>query len=491
MAKRFRPYSLDQDYLLPPSIKDWLPEGHLARFIGDVTQEMDLQPLLGWYRNGDGRGLAAYNPVMMLRLILYGYCVGKRSSRQLEKATYDEVPFRYLAGNQHPDHDTIATFRKEHLASLGNLFVGVLQLCCKAGMVKVGQVAIDGTKMRANADRNYSFRYNELSEQEQALQKQVEQMLVEAAQIDAEEDAQYGKGRKPEELPEELRSAETRLAKIREIRQRLQQEAEERAAAARKERAESGGKHRNNAARKRFERATQPVEKRNPLCNFTDGDSAIMPNPAGGFLQGYNAQAAVEGSAQVIVAAEMSNDAADVKQLVPMVKAAEQALRQARKGEARKGEARKGEARKGEADGVAAAAIGDEGAPANKPEAVLAEILADAGYFYVEALQDEVFQDKAVWVTPDSRKQMKEHKPTNMHAVAQQMRAKLSTEEGKKRYARRGAIIEPVFAWIKHVRGIRSFLLRGLEAVRNEWRIICLTQNLLKLQRYRAANVTS
>jgi len=482
MAKRFRPYSLDQDYLLPPSIKDWLPEGHLARFIGDVTQEMDLKPLLGRYRNGDGRGLAAYNPVMMLRLILYGYCVGKRSSRQLEKATYDEVPFRYLAGNQHPDHDTIAAFRKEHLASLGDLFVEVLQLCCKAGMVKVGQVAIDGTKMRANADRNYSFRYNQLSEQEQALQKQVEQMLAEAAQIDAEEDAQYGKGRKPEELPEELRSAETRLAKIREIRQRLQREAEERAAAARKERAESGGKHRNNAARKRFERATQPVEKRNPLCNFTDGDSAIMPNPAGGFLQGYNAQAAVEGSAQVIVAAEMSNDAADSKQLVPMVKAAEQALRQARQGEP------DGVAAAAIRDGVATAAIGEEAAPANKPRAVIAEVLADAGYFYVEALQDEVFRDKAALVTPDSRKQIKERKPTNMHAVAQQMRAKLSTEEGKKRYARRAAIVEPVFAWIKHVRGIRSFLLRGLDAVRNEWRIICLTQNLLKLQRYRAAN---
>ena len=164
MAKRFRPYSLEQDYLLPPSIKDWLPDGHLARFIGDVTQEMDLKPLLSRYRNGDGRGLSAYNPVMMLRLILYGYCVGKRSSRQLEKATYDEVPFRYLAGNQHPDHDTIAAFRKEHLASLGDLFVEVLKLCCEAGMVKVGQVAIDGTKMRANADRNYSFRYNQLSE---------------------------------------------------------------------------------------------------------------------------------------------------------------------------------------------------------------------------------------------------------------------------------------------------------------------------------------
>ena len=157
MAKRFRPYSLDQDYLLPPSIKDWLPEGHLARFIGDVTEEMDLKPLLSRYRNGDGRGLAAYNPVMMLRLILYGYCVGKRSSRQLEKATYDEVPFRYLAGNQHPDHDTIAAFRKEHLASLGDLFVEVLQLCCEAGMVKVGQVAIDGTKMRANADSQLQF----------------------------------------------------------------------------------------------------------------------------------------------------------------------------------------------------------------------------------------------------------------------------------------------------------------------------------------------
>ena len=188
--------------------------------------------------------------------------------------------------------------------------------------------------------------------------------------------------------------------------------------------------------------------------------------------KGYNAQAAVEGSTQVIVAAEMSNDAADSKQLVPMVKAAEQALRQARKGEADGG----------------AAAIGDEGAPADKSGAVIAEILADAGYFYVEALQDEVFQDKAVLVTPDSRKQIQERKPTNMHAVAQQMRAKLSTEEGKKKYARRAAIVEPVFAWIKHVRGIRSFLLRGLDAVRNEWRIICLTQNLLKLQRYRVAN---
>jgi hypothetical protein len=419
---------------------------------------------------------------MMLRLILYGYCVGKRSSRQLEKATYDEVPFRYLAGNQHPDHDTIAAFRKEHLASLGDLFIEVLQLCCEAGMVKVGQVAIDGTKMRANADRNCSFRYNQLSEQEQALQKQVDQILAEAAQCDAEEDAQYGKGRKPEELPQELRSAETRLEKIREIRQRLQREAEGRAAAAQKERAESGGKHRNNAARKRFERATQSLEKRNPLVNFTDGDSAIMPNPAGGFLQGYNAQAAVEGSAQVIVAAEMSNDAADSKQLVPMVKAAEQALRQARKGEP------DGVATAAIGDGVAAAAIGEEAAPANTPRAVIAEILADAGYFYVEALQDEVFGDKAALVTPDSRKQIKECKPTNMHAVAQQMRAKLSTEEGKKRYARRAAIVEPVFAWIKHVRGIRSFLLRGLDAVRNEWRIICLTQNLLKLQRYRAAN---
>jgi len=436
---------------------------------------MDLRALLRRYRNGDGRGLAAYNPVMMLRLILYGYCVGKRSSRQLEKATYDEVPFRYLAGNQHPDHDTIAAFRKEHLASLGGYFVDVLQLCWKAGMVKVGQVAIDGTKIRANADRNRSFRYNQLSEQEQALQKQVEQMLAEAAQCDAEEDALYGEGRKPEELPEELRSAKTRREKIREIgsgcngkrrnaRRRLGKSMP------------SQVKHRNNAARKRFERATQTVEKKNPLCSFTDGDSAIMPNPAGGFLQGYNAQVAVEGSAQVIVAAEMSNDAADSKQLVPMVKAAEQALRQACKVEAA---------------GVAAEAIGDEGAAANKSGAVIAEILADAGYFYVEALQDEVFQDKAALVTPDSRKQMKEHKPRNMHAVAQQMRAKLSTEEGKKRYARRAAIVEPVFAWIKQVRGMRSFLLRGLDAVRNEWRIICLTQNLLKLQRYRAANSAS
>jgi transposase len=450
MAKRFRFYSLDQIYLLPPSLNEWLPEGHLARFIAEVTKELDLKPLLSRYENSDGRGLAAYNPVLMLRLLLYGYCTGRRSSRQIETATYDEVPFRYLAGDQHPDHDTIAAFRQQNLQGLGELFAEVLRLCRAAGMVKLGVVAIDGTKMRANADRNRTKRYQWIEEQEAELQKRVEQILTEAERVDAEEDARYGKGGKAEDLPEELATAKKRLEKIRAAKQKLQQEAAERAEAARKKREAEGGKPENKAAQKRYRRAITPVEKANPQHNFTDTDSKIIPNPAGGFLQGYNAQTVVDSAEQVIVAAEVSSEPADQSQLAPMVKAAEQEL-----------------------------------------QTQVTVALADAGYFSIEALQDEALQGKQVLVSPDSRQAIKEGNGRMKHELAEQMRKLLATEEGRRLYRRRSAIIEPVFAYIKHVRGIRQFLMRGLTAVRAEWRLICLTHNLLKLRRFRTAAQTA
>lgn len=445
MGKSFRSCNLDQAYLLPPSLQDWLPEDHLARFVAEVSAELDLQPIYAWYEERDGRGQAAYHPLMMVRLLLYGYCVGKRSSRQIEKATYDEVAFRYLAADQHPDHDTLAAFRKQHLEALAGLFGQVLRWCREAGLVQVGQIAIDSTKIRAHASRNRTVRYQQLGEAEQALDDRVRALLEQAAQVDAEEDARYGAGRKPEDLPAELATSEQRLRKIREARQKLEQQANQRAAQAREERERSGGQHRNNASRKRYEAATTPVEKANPQYNFTDPDSKIMlDSGSDSFVQGYNAQVAVDGAQQVIVATEVVSQPNDRGQLAPMVKAAQQEL-----------------------------------------GTCLPVVVADAGYFSVEALEDEALRASEVWVSPDARRSVRTNRADTGHGVAARMRERLATESGRRLYAARAAIVEPVFAHIKAIRGLRQFLVRGLAAVRCEWRLICLTHNLLKLRRWR------
>jgi transposase len=446
VAHSFRPYRLDQIYLLPPSPSDWLPENHLVRFIVEVTRELDLTAFYSGYDKRHASGAPSYDPLLLVRLLLYAYCIGKRSSRKIEQAIVDEISFRYLSAGQFPDHSTIAAFRREHLEAFAQLFGEVLRLCKAAGMVKLGVVAIDGTKMHANADRNQTLRYREMEEQERKLQERVQQILAEAEQVDEQEDAQYGKQGKAGALPPELATAQARLEKLRAARQKLAQEAAERAEAARKEREANGGKHANDAAKKRYQRATQPVEEANPQGNLTDPDSKIMKNAAGGFLQGYNAQAAVDGAGQVIVAAEVSSAAADQAQLVPMVKAVER-------------------------EGCAAAVE-----------------LADAGYFSVVGLQDEALQNQKVLVSPESRLVREQGEIRIRHELAEQMRAELASESGQQLYRQRAGIIEPVFACIKHTRGIRGFLLRGLSAVRGEWRLICLTHNLLKLRRFRMMN---
>src|SRR6266566_3474620 len=231
MSKQFRTCSLDQPLLLPPSLQDWLPEKHLAWFVADVTEQLDLSEILADYARRDGRGMAAYHPVMMVRVLLYGYCVGMVSSRKLEKATYEDVAFRYLAADQHPDHDTIASFRQTHLQNLAGLFLQALQLCEKAGLVKLGHVAIDGTKLQANASKHKAMSYERMNEKEKALKAEVEKLLEEAARTDAEEDAKYGKGKRGDELPAELARRESRLKKIAEAKAALEQEARERAVA--------------------------------------------------------------------------------------------------------------------------------------------------------------------------------------------------------------------------------------------------------------------
>src|SRR5580692_8095831 len=196
MGKRFRSCDLNQAYLLPPSLQDWLPEGHLARFVAEVVEALDLAAIYAPYAAGDGRGLSAYDPRMLVRVLIYGYCRGVASSRKIERATYEDVAFRYLAADQHPDHDTIADFRQTHLQSLAGLFTQALQLCDKAGLIKLGHVAIDGSKLKANASKHKAMSYDRMAAKEKQLQEEVDQLLAQAAQTDAAEDAQYGKGKR-------------------------------------------------------------------------------------------------------------------------------------------------------------------------------------------------------------------------------------------------------------------------------------------------------
>ena len=318
MAKRFRECTLDQPYLLPPSLQDWLPEGHLARFIATVAEELDLSELYAKYERRDGRGLAAYHPLMMVRLLLYGYATGKRSSRQIERATYEEVPFRYLAADQHPDHDTIANFRKENLEIVAGLFAGVLQLCKRAGIVTLGHVAVDGTKVHANASRRQSRRHKELAEEERRLQEIVAGILADAEITDRIEDEQYRRGRRGDELPEELNTTAKQIEKIRAAKRALEEEAREQAAEAERERSKAEGKPRNEAQKKRWQRAKNgPDEKRG---NLVDPDSRVMKASGGpGFLQGYNGQIAVDQQWQIIVAADVTGQPQDKRQLLPMI----------------------------------------------------------------------------------------------------------------------------------------------------------------------------
>jgi transposase len=220
---------------MAPSLQDWLPEDHLARFVAEVAEGLDLSAIYRVYERGDGRGLAAYHPLMLTRLLVYGYATGLTSSRRIQQATYDDVAFRYLAADQHPDHDTIAHFRQQHLDALGNVFVDVLRLCQRAGLIKLGHVAIDGTKLKANASKHQSMRYEKLSEQEQRLTKLVEDLLAEAERVDQEEDLRYGKGQREHALPPELATSAARLERLRQAKRELEEEARQAAEAAQRE----------------------------------------------------------------------------------------------------------------------------------------------------------------------------------------------------------------------------------------------------------------
>src|SRR6266849_4710657 len=422
MSFQFRACTLDQPLLLAPSLQQWLPEGHLARFLADVTEQLDLSAIYSAYDRPDGRGQAGYHPLLMTRLLLYGYCVGVASSRAIERKSYEDVAFRYLAADQHPDHDTIANFRKQHLARLGELFVQALQLCQKAGLVKLGHVAIDGTKIQANASKHKAMSYGRMGEAEQKLQAEVEALLRHAEEVDEAEDRQYGKGQRGDELPAELARRESRLKKIREAKAALEAEAQAQAQQA------AAAAQTKIAARQRSEAETgQKAKGRTPTVpdpaqarpeakaqrNFTDPDSRIMKDGATkAFEQAYNAQVAVDREAQIIVAAAVTQEANDKQQLVPMLLAVQDNLGQL-------------------------------------PE----RASADTGFFSEANLTAKALEGVALYVPPDQQRHPTPVEGVNGSAAAEgtvreQMRHKLQTPEGQAVYKLRKAIVEPVFGQI-------------------------------------------
>jgi transposase len=452
MGKTFRPYQPEQTLLLPPSLRDWVPEEHLSTFVSDVVDELDLDAIVASYEQGDGRGMPPYDPRMMVKLLVYGYCVGKPSSRKIERATWEDVAFRVLSGDQHPDHDSIAAFRRRHLTALGDLFVQVLQLCRRAGLVKLGQVAIDGTKIKANASRHKAMSYERMVQSEKELKKQVVELLERAQRVDAQEDEAYGEGRRGDELPAELARRESRLRKIQEAKAALEAEAKQRAQAARPAVEARRAAREKRSAQRRGRSIVDPKSEPEPKAqrNFTDPDSRIMLDSATkSYMQAYNAQVAVDSEAQVIVATELLAIAPDQEQLAPMIERVKQAI--------------------------------------GCPE----QALADAGYFSQAAVEDPRCAGVDLYVPPRrTRHDENVASPCRPEtAAAQQMRAKLSTPQGRAAYARRKAIVEPVFGQIKEARGFRRLGLRGLPNVRQEWRLIACTHNLLKLFRsgWRAA----
>jgi transposase len=454
--KTFRSYEPDQVLLLAPVLSEWLPEGHLAHFVSDLVESgvLDLAAIYDSYE--EERGYPPYDPRLMLKLIVYGYAIGVVSSRRLERASYEDVAVRMLCADQHPDHRSIARFRKRHLEALGELFVQTLRLCKQAQLVGLGALALDGTKLRANASRHKAMSYERMVKAEAQLDAElavlranVRALLEEAEAVDAEEDERYGRDRRGDELPEELRRREQRLAKIREAKQALEEEARA-AETARRVELEGEGRKPRRPPTGRDPFKPRPRAQR----NFTDPESKIMKTADGAFHQCYSGQALVDSKAQVIVAAEVSDEAPDARQLEP-------ALDQL-------------------ADNLAAIGAG-------LPER--ATLTADAGYFSEDNIRITSEHGLDPHIATGRFKHSEPPPPPPRGPIPkgatpkQRMARKLKTKKGRAVYARRKAIVEPVFGQIDTVQNGRRLLLRGKAAARGQWRLTCAVHNLLKLHR--------
>ncbi|MGH8524123.1 MAG: IS1182 family transposase [Gammaproteobacteria bacterium] len=443
----FRQCDRETPYLLPPSIEEWLPEEHLAHFVGDIIDQLDLSALMGRYR---GAGSAAYHPAMLLALLIYGYATGTYSSRRIEQATHDSVAFRYLAANAHPDHDTLCAFRKRFLKEIEALFVQVLCIAKEMKLLKLGTVALDGTKIHANASRHSALSYGHAEKIEAQLQVEVVELLARAEAADAEP--------LPEglDIPEELARREARLKAIGEAKAEI-----EARAAARFVREQADYEAKVQAREEQGERTGKkprgtppapptPAPRAKDQINLTDPDSRIMPTAGGGFEQSYNAQAAVDTDTMLVVATGMTQAPNDKQQIAPMVDTLE-----------------------------------------NLPEALgeVSEILADAGYFSeanvatcVEADIDPLIATGRESHHLPWQERFGEPPPLCEPADAvDRMRHRLKTRAGRASYGKRKQTVEPVFGIIKAGMRFRQFLLRGLDAVRGEWSLVTMAWNIRRM----------
>jgi len=432
MPKGYRTYLPEQELLLPPSLREWLAEDHLAYFVSDVVDQLDLSAIHAVYER-EKRGQPPYDPRLMTKWLVYGYCTGVFSSRRIGKRLQEDIPFKVLAAGNEPDFRTISDFRKIHIETLQNLFEQVLAMALECGSIKLGRVSLDGTKFKANASKHKAMSYGRMKEKQGQLKEEVKQLLAAAEAADEAEDRQYGSQR-GDELPEELRRRETRLAKIKEAKKVLEQRARDKAAAEGKSAADA--------------KLAKPDDK--DQYNFTDPESRIMKG-SDGFVQGYNAQAAVEPTLLLIVGQTVTEAANDKKQLQPMVELIEQQSGQ-------------------------------------RPEA----ILADNGYCSEENLEhlESVEQPKRKiegFVATGKQKHGEHRLPAKRGPLPKgatrvdRMKRKLQTKAGQAVYAARKCVVEPVFGQIKQARGFRQFLLRGKKKVKGEWALLCLTHNILRL----------
>lgn len=449
MAYNFKECNRQQIYLMPPSLQEWLPEKDIAWFIIDVVEQMDLS---GYYRKyrADGRGQEAYDPAMMVALLLYAYSNGIRSSRAIERLCERDIGFKVISGDEEPDHSTIARFRQDNGKGIEELFTEALKLCAKAGLVKVGVVALDGTKMKADAALESNRTYEH-------IQREVKKMLAEAEAKDAEEDKLYGKGKRGDELPEELQDRGSRLARLKECKVRLEQEKAERVAKQKEKIKEREKQELETGQKKRGRKPKEPdaVTNADTKANVTDPDSRIMKTRTG-YVQGYNGQAVVTES-QIIIAAELTTQENDVKQMLPMIERAE--------------------------ENIAELKLNDKG---------IGVVLADAGYCSDANMENTKLDGPECIIATQKdwkqRQATKEAEPPRGRipeklSLRERMERKLLTKRGRALYKKRGQIVEPVFGQIKTCRGILKFMRRGLEVCAQEWKLICATHNLLKLWR--------
>jgi transposase len=432
MGKRYRPYYPDADLLLPPSLRDWLDDDHLVYFVSDVIDQLDLSAMDKVY-GAEKRGQPPYDPQMMTKVLVYAYCVGVFSSRRIERRLTEDIAFRVLAADNQPNFRTISDFRKIHLKTLEGLFGQVLKIALEAGAMKVGRVALDGTKVKANASKHKAMSYDRMMEKEKDIRAQVKELMAQAEAADAAEDALHGRDKRGDELPAELARRETRLKRIREAKKAVEERAREKAAA-------EGGDPKQ----------AQPKDK--DQYNFTDPESRIMKGPDG-FVQAYNAQAAVEPALQLIVGQTVTAATNDKEQLMPMLEVV-------------------------------------QGQSGQRPD----QVIADSGYCSeknLQALESAEDPSRRVegFIATERQKHDEYREPCPRGPLPKgatrvdRMKRKLKTRAAKAVYAARKTIVEPVFGQIKQGRGFRQFLLRGLDKVRGEWSLVCLTHNVLKLYR--------